>query len=109
MSTTTVEIEFHAVIRQKFGAGGWATGRPAVRVSKGKPFCEPDEVAVAIRLQLPASLFKRPQLRADIVVPEGMAPTVITPEIQQNIADVVRDQLGIVLHIAAPSEEGHQT
>lgn len=101
----TVTIEFHAIVRQKFTTWGRQHGRPQVRVTKAKPFCEADEVAVAIRLELPESLFRRPQLQARIVVPEGQAPAAITPDIQQNIADVVRDQLGISLHISAPNEE----
>lgn len=105
MATETVIVEFHAVIKQKFSPSGWTTGKPSVRTSKGKPSCEHDEVAVAIHLELPASLFRRPQLQARIVVPEGQAPAVITPDIQQNITDVVRDQLGIVLRVEAPQAD----
>jgi hypothetical protein len=102
MSTKTVEVEFHVAIKQRFAPSGWADGKPAVRVSKGKPACDHDEVAVAVRMVIPASLFRRPQLQATIVVPHEQAPVTITPDIQHNIAQLVQDQLGITLRIEAP-------
>lgn len=102
MAAATVVVDFHVVVKQRFTPSGWTTGKPSVRVSKGKPACEHDEVAAAIHLELPASLFKRPQLQARIVVPADQAPMVITPDIQHNIAQLVQDQLGIVLRIEAP-------
>ena len=101
-TATTITVEFHVAVKQRFTPGGYPKGATSIRTSKGKPSCDFDEVAVAIRLELPASLFKRPQLSANIVVPEGHGPMVITPDIQQNIADVVRDQLGITLRVEAP-------
>lgn len=100
----TVEVDFHVVVKQRISSRGYTEGKPAVRVTKGKPACEHNEVAVAIHLELPVSLFKRPQLQARVVVNEADAPALITPEIQHNIAELVRDQLGIVLRIEAPEE-----
>jgi hypothetical protein len=106
VSTTRVEVEFHLAIKQRFSPSGYASGKPAVRVSKGKPSLDHDEVAVAIRLQVPAALFRRPVLTANIVVPPGGVPTEITPEVQQGIADAVQRQLGIVMRVSAPLPGG---
>jgi hypothetical protein len=99
---TTIRTGFHVIIGQHFTTWGSVDGKPSVRVAKNKPACQPHEVAVFIELDLPASLFKRPSLSATITVPEAAAPFVITPEVQQNIAQVVQEQLGITMSITAP-------
>jgi hypothetical protein len=104
---STVSVAFYLVVGQRFDKYGRKVGRPSVRTTKTKPDCMSDEIAVAITLELPESLFRRPNLQARISVPESLAPVVITPEIQQNIARVVQDQLGITLHLRAPEDDQH--
>lgn len=105
-----IEVRCHLVVAQSFreGYGGSLNphGRPSVRVSKGRPQCASDEVAIAINLSLPRSLFLRPNLVATISVPDNQAPITITPDMQSNIAKVVADQLGIVMQIFAPDVPG---
>ena len=103
---STVDISFHLVVGQRFDANGnWPAGKPTVRTTKSRPALEAHEVSLEINLSLPRGLFVRPALRANLTVPEGSAPINITPDLASNIADVVRDQLGIVLHVQAPAQE----
>lgn len=108
---STVNVSFYLIVGQEFTAGGFKTGRSSVRVAKTKPSCGPNEVAMKLAVDLPESLFKRPQLSATITVPESQAPMVITPEIEQNIARVVQEQLGITMRVSStPAEnEGEPT
>lgn len=98
----TVTAGFYLVVGQKFRDSGWTEGKPTVRTMKTKPSVAPHEVAVWINVELPEALFKRPNLSATISVPESSAPITITPEVQENIARVVQEQLGITLQISAP-------
>lgn len=100
----TINVDFYLIIDQKFSAAGHAIGTPGIRTAKKKPSCSSYEVAIALNLSLPDSLFKRPSFQARIEIPEGQAPTVITPEISENIATALKEQFGITLNIAAPSD-----
>jgi len=106
---STIDVSFHLVVGQRFDTNGkWALGKPTVRTAKGRPALEAHEVCLEINLSLPRGLFVRPALRANLTVPEGSAPVTITPDIASNIAEVVRDQLGIVLQVQAPAPEDSQ-
>lgn len=97
-------MSFHLVAGQRFDPNGqWAQGKPTVRTAKGRSVLEAHEACVGINLSLPRGLFVRPALRANLVVPDAAAPIQITPEVASNIVEVVRDQLGIVLHVQAPA------
>lgn len=67
-----------------------------------KPSVGRDEVAVKIAVDLPASLFLRPQLEARISVPEtAVTPLVVDLETQDNIAELLSQQLGFDVRIIA--------
>lgn len=105
--TNTVKIAFHLIVGQYFEERGGIMrpdGKPALRVAKNRPDCKAHEVAVYVELDLPAALFLRPNIRTKIVVPDNAAPLVITPQVQENITQVLRDQLGINVIITPPEE-----
>lgn len=101
----SVQVECYLVIGQKFSPNGYTQGKPTIRTAKNKPHCAGHEVAIALNLILPNGLFQRPALEATICVPDGQAPVTITPEIEQNIADTLKEQFGIVLNISAPAAD----
>lgn len=76
-------------------------GKPSVRVSIGKPSTKPDEIAIALKLKLPSALFSRPQLTAEITIPEEKSPFIISPEVKENIAEQIRRQTGFSVEITA--------
>jgi len=82
----------------------------AIRTTKGRPSVGQNEVPVHITLDLPSGLFTRPQLNAVITVADELPPVNITADVADNIASVVREQLGIVLTVqpalAEPAREG---
>ncbi|SFB68982.1 hypothetical protein SAMN05216321_101146 [Cupriavidus sp. OV038] len=96
-----IKLDFYAVVSQRFTASGYAAGKPSVRVTRTKPNCDATEVPIRISLQLPESLFKRPSLRATIVVPEGQAQFEITPDVEEGIAQLVREHMGITMQVHA--------
>ena len=98
---SAVNIGFYVVIGQYFKDSGFSDGKPSIRVAKTRPSCAPHEVAIWLSMTLPKSLFVRPNLQAQITVPDSAAPMVITPEIEQNIAAVVQEQLGITMQVSA--------
>lgn len=103
----TVPVNFYLVIGQEFSGSGFQKGKPSVRVTKTKPDLGSSEVCVAMKMELPTSLFMRPNLSATIVVPENQAPFVITPEIEHDIARAVKDQCGLTMLVsAAPLTQG---
>jgi hypothetical protein len=101
---SSVSVGFYLIVGQYFRDSGFTDGKPSVRTAKTKPRCDPHEVAIWLQVDLPEALFKRPNLQARIRVPEAQAPFVITPEVQQNIAQVVQEQLGITMQISANTD-----
>jgi hypothetical protein len=110
----TIEVECHLIIGARFrvyDVGGGRKSytvekRPVVRVSKGKPATAADEIAIALKLQLPIALFHRPELTASIVVPPERTPFVIDAATQERIADVIREQTGLTIRLEVAAPEG---
>lgn len=78
----------------------------AVRVTKTRPRLARDEISVRLEADIPDSLFRRPTLEARIEIPpEGQLCPRITTDVASNIEQLVREQLGVVLHVDAPGVE----
>lgn len=104
MNEGTVRNEFHLILSPKmatWGAKPRVDGVKIPRVTKNAPDLKSNEVAVKLAIEVPKSLFLKPSLKASIVVPEDrVSQTVITPEITDNIHDVVKQNTGIDLNIS---------
>ncbi len=98
---STVNVTFYAIVSQRFSSSGYQVGKAGVRTTKSKPECGATEVPVQISLALPESLFKRPALRARIVVPEGQTQFEITPDVQEGIEQLVQEHMGITMRVTA--------
>lgn len=104
----SILIDFFIVIGQKYGRTRYSghsvvpDGASTVRVTKNKPDVAAHEIALAMSLQLPESLFKKPSLSAKVVIPDADSSYDISASVQAAIAAAVKEQTGIVLHISAP-------
>lgn len=80
-----------------------------IQVRKNKPSTKQDEIAVKVSLDIPDALFEKPTLQIAAAVPEdsGHGP-VITTEVADNLAEVIRQQTGLQVHISAPELEKEQ-
>lgn len=61
-----------------------------VRAVKNRPDLKWNEISVAVKLDLPSQLFRKPQLSATITVPET---SVSAPEIEAGIADNIKEAI----------------
>ena len=90
-------------------AGFWlkVNYRGTVSATRGKPrFTEVDEVCIRMNVELPNSLFEKPMLQASMVVPkESVTPSVITPEITDNIAEAIKSSTGLDMIVRIVPEE----
>jgi hypothetical protein len=70
------------------------------KTSKNKPSLGRDEIVMKLCLEVPSSLFSKPSLEAKICVPaDQVSRKVITPEIQDNIKEAVKQSTGLDLNI----------
>lgn len=68
----------------------------SVRISKSRPNVKGDEISIAMNLDLPDILFRKPQLQANIVIPEkAVNPKEITVEIADNIREAIEQATGL--------------
>lgn len=76
---------------------------PTARITSGKPSLNSHEVAVFLSLDIPDSLFERPQLSATLSIPaSSVGQTTIDAAVVDNIHGVVQRELGIDLNISLP-------
>jgi hypothetical protein len=77
-----------------------------LKLTKAKPSTDRDEIAIALDLEIPDSLFIKPTLEARITVPECTPHGGnITAEVADNIAEEIRRQTGFSVHISAEQED----
>lgn len=107
MSIQTIQVSCYLIVKSDPAPSGYCKST-SIRVTKGKPDTAKNEVAIALTLQLPAGLFRRPSLKATVTVPEDNAPVEITADVTDNLAAVLREHLGVDVRLSvdAPSREG---
>ncbi len=83
-----------------FKKRGRGRGGLTVRATERQPSLVGGEVAIRVTAELPDVLFVRPLLTAKITVPiDKVSPATIDASITDNIASVVRQQLGLDMTI----------
>lgn len=86
----------------RYGGTPWIpTGQPTVRTTKGKPSTGKNELAIELELNLPDECFRRPEFTATINVSENQSPSIITAHVRANIAEEIKKQTGITVHVKA--------
>jgi hypothetical protein len=90
-----MKTNFHLVINKS----------GSVKAVKNKPGLDWDEVSVAVIMELPDMLFKKPQLQASIVIPDSAAvPKVIGVEVTDNIRNAIQEVSGLEVRLNIISE-----
>lgn len=75
------------------------------KIAKRKPSVESDEVALLLRVKLPAALFEKPTLAATISV-EGDVPQMeLEAETVSTIENVIRSTTGLDVHLTLVKPE----
>lgn len=99
-----IQVTCHLIVGQKFDKYQRTAGYPTVRVAKTKVPVAAHEVPIRITLELPRALFLRPALEASIKVPAADHPLIIRPEVQENIASILSEQLGVTVRVTQEPE-----
>ncbi len=73
----------------------------SARIATKRPSLKAGEVLLELNVSVPRALFKRPSLSASIKVPDNMPSPVITTEVQDGIAAVLSQQLGMRVTVTA--------
>ena len=103
--TRALENTFYLALSRK---GLWSLSG---RISQRLPALKSGEVALALTVKLPETLFRKPSLRASVEVPESSVSTpVIDSVVLDNIKEVIAQQLGADLTIAVvqPDRDGEK-
>ena len=71
-----------------------------VTATRGKPAVNKNQVAMRINIDIPDSYFETPELAASIIIPaDQVNKPIITPAIQNNIAEELTKQLGVTVRL----------
>lgn len=76
----------------------------SARITQRKPRLEASEILLSLAVDVPSSLFERPALHATVHVPENTQAPTITTEVQDGIAAVLHQQLGLRVVVSAEPE-----
>ena len=80
--------------------------RGAMRMTKGQPGLNWDEVSIKLEVDLPDDLFKRPRLQANIKIPQEAAqPQDISAETIEDCKDAIKTATGLEMHITVVKDE----
>jgi hypothetical protein len=72
----------------------------ATRIGSTPMTLKPDEICVALRIEVPLSLFKRPALNAHISIPETASNRkVIDAKLEGQIVDAVKQVTGFDIRL----------
>jgi hypothetical protein len=83
------------------GANGTA------KSSVNRPYMNVDEIAILLSLEIPDVLFTKPQLIAEIKVPEkAIAQEQITAEVTDNIEEAIKSVTGLEMRVSVAEPEG---
>lgn len=78
-----------------------------VQAKKMRPKLAQNEISMFINLVLPQALFQKPQLSAELTIPDSAAiPQEITAEVQENVREAIEQASGmhVTLKLEAPPE-----
>jgi len=79
-------------------------------VRRNKPNTKRNEVAIRLEIELPDTLFERPQLEAQIKVPDSeLGKPVVTSEVQDNLAEVLSKQMGMEVRVSYPGADEEES
>lgn len=71
-----------------------------VKTTKGRPGLDWDEVAIQMNITLPDALFKKPQLQAEVTIPDEAAiPQLISAETISNVKEAIEQASGMEVKI----------
>lgn len=86
-----MKTQFYLVI----GKGG------SVAAKKNKPSLSFDEIAIAMNLELPDALFKKPALEATVTIPaEAALPQNIEADVVANVKEAIQTSTGLEVRIS---------
>lgn len=82
-----------------------------MRLTTRKPALTSREIAVLLKLELPRALFRRPDLKATIVVPEDVQQPMLDALVLADVSTIVARELGMQVNIeladTRPQEESN--
>jgi len=77
-----------------------------VRACSKAPNLRSNEIAISCRADLPATLFTKPKLQAELKIPEGsVQPQVIDIETIDNIQEAIKQHCGIDICLSIEPQE----
>lgn len=80
--------------------------RGSCKIYKKKPSVDNNEVALNLQIQIPDEVFKRPQIVAEITIPnEAVTSTEITADVAENLQNVLHQTLGLNFSIKVIDNE----
>lgn len=95
---TTLLAEFYLVL-----SPSGTYGKANVKTVTKQPNLQAGEISVKIKLKVPSKLFTTPTFTAEVEIPDVPAQDV-SISVQENIARVVQENLGITLHLTTPEQ-----
>ena len=106
---STVNQEFYLTLSPRtiacYGKGE-VIGMNIPKITKNAPNLNRNEICMKLNIDVPVSLFLKPSLEASITVPpDCISPVIITPEIQDNIKDIIKQNTDLDLNITVVGQE----
>lgn len=91
-----MKISFYLIVNSK----------GSVKTTKGRPGLDWDEISMKVNLELPNALFSKPQLSADIKIPdEAASPTELNADVIENVRQAIEQAAGMEVRLSITPTE----
>ncbi len=91
-------IEKYLVIsatKNRYGSYG-----SSIRLVEKVPTLKGNEISLRLKLNIPNAVFERPQLTAEMTVPDNAVSKIaITPEVADNIEKIIKEATGLTINV----------
>jgi hypothetical protein len=105
MSKTLTGTFYLALSPKKVSA--YRDAELSARISTKPPSLNRGEVAMKLVVNVPASLFEAPALRASVTIPEGtVTPHPVDAAVLDNVQELLSARLGLDVQVAMVEERG---
>ncbi len=80
----------------------------SIRVTKGRPALDFDEITIGLNLELPKALFDKPQLSAHLTIPDDAAlPRELPVDVVANVHEAIQQASGMSVKLSVVGPEGN--
>lgn len=107
-----IEVDCYIVVEQRFKdryGSIQPEGRPSLRVTKGKPALERDEVPVRVTISIPRAYWIRPAIHASVTLPDIEHDAQLKLAVAEDVGRQISEAMSMKVDVRVIAPEAEAT